>query len=295
MAQRKLSEREGMKKQAAREMSVYKRDDMIQKSRHQLTVREQRCVLFAISKIKPSDEVFQAYTFDLKDFYALCGLADESYNELKGILNGLADKGWDMPLKDNPDTISRVRWFSTVRTNKKSGKVTIKFHEDMMPYLLHLTGQDNFYTGYGLQYVLPMSRQSSPRLYELLKSYQKNRMTWFFETEELKRLLDASNYKNFNDFKRFVLDPAVEEINKFTDLKIAYDTMKEGRRVARVEFYMAEKRGKELIDAKRAGEEVLDGQVDLFEQLEQLRAEGESVKEQFLRENPPRRRSKTED
>lgn len=294
MAKRKLSERQEMKKQSAREMSIYKRDDMIQKSRHQLSLREQKCVAFAISQIKPTDEVFQEYTFDIRLFYDICGLEGESYTELKAMLLGLKSKSWWMTI-DDKGTESAVSWFSTVRINKRSGKVTVKFHEDMMPFLLHLTGQDHFYTGYSFQYMLPMSSQYAPRLYELLKSYQKNRMTWFFEIDELKRLLDASNYKNFNDFSKRVLNPAVEEINKFTDLKIAYDTKKEGRRVARVEFYMAEKRGKELIDAKRAGEEVLDGQVDLFEQLEQLRAEGESVKEQFLRENPPRRRKKEDD
>lgn len=292
MAKRKLSERQEMKKQAGREMSVYKRDDMVQKSRQDLTIREQRCVLFAISKVQPTDKVLQEYTFELSHLYDICGLDGESYTELKAILNGLADRSWDLPLKDNPDTISRVRWFSTLRTNKKSGLVTIKFHEDMMPYLLNLTGRDEFYTGYSLQYVLPMSSQYAPRLYELLKSYRKNRMTWYFETEELKRLLNAENYKNFNDFSRRVLVPAVEEINKFTDLKIAYEVKKEGRRFARVEFYMAEKKGRELVDAKLAGEAELDGQVDLFENLKALQAEGDSVKERFFRENPPQRRKK---
>lgn len=293
MAKRKLSERQELQKQAGREMSVYKRDDMIQKSRHQLSAREQKCVTYAISKIKPTDEVFQEYTFDIRDFYDLCGIQKESYTELKAMLLSLKSKSWWMPI-DDKGTESAVSWFSTVRTNKKSGLVTIKFHEDMMPFLLHLTGQDHFYTGYSLRYMLPMSSQYAPRLYELLKSYQKNRMTWFFETEELKRLLNAENYKNFNDFSKRVLVPAVEEVNKYTDLKIAYDTKKEGRRVARVEFYMAKKQGKELIEAKRAGEEVLDGQMDLFDRLEELRAEGETVKEKFFRENPPRR-SKKED
>lgn len=266
MAKRKLSERQEAKKLTEREMSVYKRDDMIQKGRHQLSVREQRCVLYAISKIKPTDDIFQEYTFELKDFYALCGLADESYTELKAILLGLKQKAWWV--ETEPGVESTVSWFNKVRTNKREGKVTIRFDDDMMPFLLHLTGKDNFYTGYSLQYVLPMSGQYAPRLYELLKSYQKNRKKWFFEIEEIKRLLSAENYKNFNDFSKRVLDPAIREINKFTDIQVKYTVQKEGRKVTRVHFFMDGKTDRELSQTKDDIKEALDGQMSIFE-LEQ--------------------------
>lgn len=292
MAKRKLTERQTLQRDAARDMTVAKRDDMVQKGRHQLSVREQRCVLYAISKIKPDDTAFQEYTFSLSDFYALCGLADESYTELKAIMKGLSDKSWWATI-DDKGTESVVRWFGTVRTNKKSGKVTIKFHEDMMPFLLQLTKQNAFYTSYNLQYVLPMSSQFSPRLYELLKSYQKNNREWFFPTDELQQLLNAEKYsKNFNDFRKRVLDPAIEEINQYTDLNIAMDVVREGRgnRVVRVIFYMAEKSDDALLNAKRAIRDKLDGQLTIEDILAQLPDEEESVKAKFMRENPPKRK-----
>ena len=86
------------------------------------------------------------------------------------------------------ETESAVSWFDVVRTNKKSGKVTVAFHRDMMPYLVELAKQAEqgmFYTGYNLQFILPMSSRYSPRLYEILKSYQKNNREWFFELEDL--------------------------------------------------------------------------------------------------------------
>ena len=135
---RPLSEREEMKKDAGRDMAVYKADEMIQKGRHQLSKQEQRAVLYAISKIKPDDTAFEEYIFELGDFYKICGIQNESYTELKAILIGLKTKCWWMPMKNDPDTESAVCWFNTVRTNKKSGRVTLKFHEDMMPYLLEL-------------------------------------------------------------------------------------------------------------------------------------------------------------
>lgn len=291
MANRKLSERQNMQIDSERNMEVYKRNDMIQQARFSLSVQEQKTVLYAISKIKPDDTYLTEYTFDIKDFYRIIGWNKESYTEFKAMLKGLTDKSWWATI-DDQGTESVLRWFTTARSNKRSGKVTVKFHEDMMPYLLQLAEQQAFYTSYNLRYVLPMSSQYSPRLYELLKSYQKNNREWFFEIDELKRLLDCQSYTRFPDFRRRVLEPAVEEINKYTDINIAFDTDTEGRKVTRVIFYMAGKSKDALIKAQLEGSEALDGQLDIFEVLQDCE---NSVRTQFWRENNPRKTERGDD
>ncbi len=262
-----------------RSLSVFKRDDMIQKARFNLTVQEQRAILYAISKIQPEDTYLTEYTFELKDFYKIIGWDKESYNELKAMLKGLTDKSWWAEI-DNNGTESVLRWFTTARTNKRSGRVTIKFHEDMMPYLLQLVEQGAFYTSYNLKYVLPMSSKHSPRLYEILKSYQKNNQQWFFPIEQLKKLMYCESYTNYGNFKIRVLEPAVEEINKYTDIVVAYDEIRDGRgnKVVRIEFYMAGKTTLEQLAAEDAIQTELDGQLDLISALEDVQG---SVKAQF--------------
>ena len=268
--------------QKAREMQIYKSDDMVQKGRHKLTIQEQRCVLYAISKIKPEDTAFNEYVFDIQLFYDACGIQNESYTELKSILVGLKSKCWWVPLKNDPDTESAVSWFSTVRTNKKTGKVTIKFHEDMMPYLLDVTAKGKFYTNYYIRFVLPMNCQYAPRLYELLKSYQKNNRKWFFLIDELKRKLGCEHYKDFYDFNRYVLTPSVEEVNKYTDINVKPILHREGRKVTKIEFLMANKSEVSLQTAIYEGNIVLDGQMgieDYAATLEQSAAELDEEKE----------------
>ena len=273
-----------------RSLSVYKRDDMIQKGRHKLSLQEQRCVLYAISKIRPEDTVFQEYTFELADFYKLCGLQGDSYTELKAILLGLKQKTWWV--ETAPDVESTVSWFNKVRTNKKSGTVTVRFDEDMMPFLLQVAEQGEFYTFYNLKYVLPMSSKHSPRLYEILKSYQKNNRQWFFDIDKLKKLMDCENYKNYNDFKRFALDPAVDEINKYTDICIAYTAVKEGRKVTRIVFYMDNKTLSEKLETETQINEVLDGQLDIFDMIDDNHY---SVKTDFYnRRSTAHKKEKTE-
>lgn len=246
-----------------RALEVFKHNDMIQKARFSLSIQEQRMVLYAISKILPTDTHIKEYTFDIKDFYNVIGWRKESYTEFKAMLKKLRDKSWWVTLEDGV-TESAVSWFSTVRSNQKSGKVTIKFHEDMMPFLIQLAQGQNFYTRFQLQYVLPMSSQYSPRLYEILKSYQYNNRQWFFDIDELKHLLDCENYTNFSDFKRFALDPAVEEINKYTDIAIFYSAEKDGRKVIRVNFFMERKTQMEIVQVQSDNNKELD-QLTVFD------------------------------
>lgn len=257
MAKKELSIVKAEKRDKDRQMQVYKRDDMIQKGRHNLTVQEQRCVLYAISKIKPEDTVIQEYTFELADIYKLCGLQKESYTELKAILTGLKQKTWW--IKTAPNEESTVSWFNKVRLNRNSGTVTVRFDDDMMPYLLELANQNAFYTRYQLKYILPMSGQYSIRLYELLKSYQKNNIRWYFDIDELKRLLYCEHYSDFFDFKRRVLVPATEEINKYTDIKISWEPIKDGRKVTHIDFKMLDKDKSELLTTNMTISCELDG------------------------------------
>lgn len=270
-----------------RALSVYKRDDMIQKARFKLSVQEQRTILYAISKIKPEDTYLTEYTFDIKDFYNLCGIKDQSYTELKAMLLALKSRSWWAEI-DDQGTESAVSWFSTIRTNKRSGRVTIKFHEDMMPFLLQLVEQGEFYTSYNLKYVLPMSSKHSPRLYEILKSYQKNNRQWYFTIETLKKLMNCENYSNYKDFRVRVLEPAVEEINKYTDICVAYDEKREGRKVARIEFYMDEKTLLEKLDTENVIQEELDGQLDIFAAIQETR---EGNRTDFLKQRMAAKRA----
>lgn len=159
----------------------------------------------------------------------------------------------------------------------------------MMPFLLEVTKKNKYYTHYQLKYILPMTSQYAMRLYELLKSYRaKTRQgRWFFEIDDLKKQLNCENYNRFPDFRRFALEPAVEQINKFTDIAIdELKTEKEGRKVSRVEFFWNHKNKRELSKTNKAISDALDGQIDMRELWNE---EQNSVSAQFLSENSPKK------
>ena len=259
--------------QTWREATVYKTHTMLQKARYDLSLMEWRIVHYAIAQIKPTSADFNEFTIDLNDLFDICGLTHESYTEIKLIIKKLADRSWWLVMEDpnfpGTECDSLVRWFNTLRSNKKTGKVTIKFHEDMFGYLLSLYERyekyGENYAGLVLKYTLPMKSKYGVRLYELLKSYQVNNKEWWFQVDKLKHLLNADNYKLFGDFKRWVLEPAVKEINKFTDIIIYYETEKDGKKVDKITFYMDEKSVSQRIQAEKDGLTRLEGKIHYWD------------------------------
>lgn len=255
-----------MKLSEIRDYKVVKSNDLIQKSRFQLSLQEQKIILYMISKIKPDDEIFMEQEFKIIEFCRVCGIETNSgknYKNVKDAIKALADKSVWVTLETGSETL--VRLINKAWINRKSGVIKIQLDDDMKPYLLQL--QERF-TSYELLYTLAMKSQYSVRLYELLKSYEwRHRQT--FQIEELKRILSAENYTRFPDFKRYVLDISMREINDLSDLTVTYEIVKEGRRYAKLDFSIKLK--KDLDERMRTWakiEEVINpAQMSLFERV----------------------------
>ena len=246
-----------------RSYKVVKHNDLVQKARFQLSLQEQKTILFMISKLKPETIDFEHQNFSIIEFCKVCGIDydnGKNYKNVKDTIKSLADKSiW---LKLDKDSETLIRWINKATINKKSGFIKIKLDDDMKPFLLQL--QQNF-TSYELLYTLAMRSQYSVRLYELFKSHEW-RGRCKFDIDELKKVLFAENYKRFPDFKRYVLDIAIREINDFTDIAIDYDIIKVGRRYGGIEFNIRTKKNiKERMTAWGKIDEILNPQqVNLF-------------------------------
>lgn len=272
----------------ARNRLVAKDNRMIQKGLFSMNLMENKAINYLVSKIRPDDSPGSTYVFNCQEFQSLLNwsTAADSYGRVKIMLQNLGDMSWwiDGEINGQRKDIL-LRWFNIVRADPGTGDIEISFAEDTFPYLCKLQeGRErgNFFTAYKLQNVTLMKHVYSPRIYELLKSYQFNNQKWTFEngtgTEyDIQRRIadtemDRKNRKsktevpkgwaNWHIFKRDVLDPAVKEINLYTDIKVAYSGKKEDihrrktRAIRTIEFYMVGKtepekmRTEEYIDAE---------------------------------------------
>lgn len=216
-----------------RSYKVVKSNDLVQKARFNLSLQEQKIILYLISKIKPDDIELKDYSFEIAEFCKVCGMDLDSggnYKYIKDTIKSLSDKSVWLSVSDREEIL--LRWIYTAKIEKKSGMISIGISDDIKPYLLQL--KDKF-TQYELFYTLAMKSQYSIRIYELLKSYEYLGSHTFC-IEDLKRRLVAEKYSRFADFKRKVLDIAVREINKLSDLNVIYSLEKTGRKFTKVAF-----------------------------------------------------------
>ena len=218
-----------------RQQVVAKANELIQKTRYSLSVEEQKIILYALSKISKDDVVLHDMTFDVVEFKRLCGIRGEAHARIKETFTKLQEKAFWIEI--DKDTESCVHWFSKIHMKKRSGKVTIRFHEDLVPYILQLR---NCFTSFSIYPTLAMKSKYSIRLYELLKSYEAMG-EWWFTLEDFQKKLDATNYQLFADVRRKVIDVAVKELNLYSDLDVSWQPVKEGRKVTKIQFYITKK------------------------------------------------------
>lgn len=236
---------------------VIKANDIIRKARYDLSLQELKILSYCFSMIKPTDNPDTMYTFSIVDFCKVCGIdydSGKNYSAVKESINGILRKVFWLMEPDGSEV--SIHWLEKARINRGSGKISVRFDEDLKKYIFGLF--KNF-TQYELLCVLPMRSRYSFRIYELLKSFAFTKRH-YFELEELKKKLMVESYDRFPDFRRKVLEPAVKEINEYTDLKINWEPTTKGRTVIGITFYIV------TLDVIRYGENrkkarnTLDGQ-----------------------------------
>ena len=95
-----------------RNKKVRKSNELIQKSRFNLSLQQQKIILFLISQITPYDEEFKTYHFNIIEFCNICGIdikGGKSYEELKDNIKAIADKSMWITLPDNKNKDLYIR------------------------------------------------------------------------------------------------------------------------------------------------------------------------------------------
>ena len=250
----------------AREYIVAKSNELIQKSRYGLTLNQNKAVSYILSKIKRDDVPDTIYEFNCNEFISIMKLKKNSYSDIRTMLQNIADQSMFVTNDEGIEVL--VRWLNVVRMDPRSGKILVKIHEDMAPYvfkLLEKREEDNtkFFTSFQLKDIALMSHKYSPRIYELIKSYVVNNTRWKFELgtgseydlypkivtadPETGEPIIPKNWSRWSLFERDVLKPAKEEINAYCPIQIDYKgtkvdlSGKKRSKICAVEFVMVNK------------------------------------------------------
>lgn len=133
-----------------------------------------------------------------------------------------------------------TNWVQQIRYVEKEGRIEIIF---TVAVVNEITRLSSHFTQYDLAFISKLKSIYSVRLYELIVKWLSAKKTDVFDYGVLRGQLgiDITEYKEIGDFKKRVLDLAVNEINEKTNIKIKYENVKQGRRVVGFIFTVREK------------------------------------------------------
>jgi plasmid replication initiation protein len=224
-------------------LMVYKANQVVEAS-YKLTLNEQRVVLACIAQVHSREALLTTDEFELsaKDFAKFFSVSeDRAYHSLIEVAESLFNRYVviDNPYLDRPK-IKRIkmRWISSIEYLTDEGKIALCFSKKMLPYLSELKGQ---FTRYELKHVGNMTSIYGIRLYELLMQWRTTQVR-VIEVDSLKRQFEIENkYSAIKDFKKYVIDPAIKDINEHSNYDVTWNQKKTGRSVTHLIFEFKEK------------------------------------------------------
>ena len=139
---------------------------------------------------------------------------------------------------DDDGKVIKSRWIQQVKYLDDEGAIELVFTLAVVNGISRINGAEDFFTSYLLEQTASMDSIYSVRLYELLVQWKAAKQTPMFELEKFRDQLgvEASEYKAMCDFKKRVLQVAIDEINEKSDIKISYEQVKKGRSIAGFKF-----------------------------------------------------------
>lgn len=254
-----------------RSKSIRKSNDLITKSRFDLSIQQQKILLYIIAQIKPYDEDFKTYSFSIQEFCRVCGISSsgKNYSDLKAAIKGIRDKSVWVTMPDGKESL--LAWIEKAKIDGGNGTVEIRLDDDLKPFLLQL--KEN-YTQYELIYTLNFQSKYTIRLYELIKCihyHDLERYSRVYSISELKTLLGAETYKTTQHFKDRVIAPSVSEINEYSDKMVSYSFIKTGRAYTDIEFTIWSKETLEALKIRDAIEKRMGvSQMTFYDELQEL-------------------------
>jgi len=229
-----------------------------------LSLAEQRVLLACIAQIDSKAVLTEQYRFEVSagEIVDLIGLDNFSnaYRDLKKAAERLYERSViiDDPDPDDPKIAQRkTRWISSIDYVPGEGKLVLSFSLGIIPYLSQLSRE---FTQYKLKHVARFESVYSIRLYELLVQWSSAGEREI-EVEWLKRQFQvADKYDRVVDLKKRVIDPAVEEINKHSNLWVKYGQRKLGRTITHFQFQFGLKDKPQALDRKQLTEDEINRQ-----------------------------------
>jgi plasmid replication initiation protein len=260
---------------------VVKSNQVIEAS-YQLSAVEQRIVLAAISRIPKNQPITddELYPVSVNELQLLGVHEKTAYRDLKEGINRLYERSINLSVDDKS---IKMRWVQEVQFLDSQSVIGIRFSKPILPFISNLSRE---FTKYALSDIAGINSGYGIRIYELLVQYRQIGKREI-SVDNLRTMLElGKKYPLFADFKKRVIDTAVDQINEYSPLRVTYEQKKTGRKVTHITFSCKENTrsiGQESKDIPKEFYKLTDAQINMFgnqlsrlHELSHLALEGES-------------------
>jgi len=217
-------------------------DPAIATARARMTATELKAFYQVSTLIKMDDTDFREYEISVKDFCQALQLNDSNREFVVKLCRKLLRQVFEVE-QENGDYLGYTI-FSKMHYRHKEQKISMKFNDDMRPYLLELKRYTKIHQ---VKYITAFDSVYAIRIYALLKDY---RLLSYrdINIDALSKMLDLpKSYTTFKDIRVKVLEPAIREINAKSDIEIysIEPIEKQGKKIVRIRVNFGNKADKQ--------------------------------------------------
>lgn len=174
---------------------------------------------------------------------------EAGYIALKSAENTLFERRFT--IIDSDKKPIKSRWVQDVKYIQEEGRIEVTLSRVVAKEITKIDGLKDFFTSYLLEKTSGLNSVYALRLYELIIKWKSLKKTHVFEIDNFRNQLGlgVNEYKQMNNFKARVLEVAIDQINKNTDITVKYEQHKRGVKIHGFSFsfkFKEEKKQQEI-------------------------------------------------
>jgi plasmid replication initiation protein len=223
------------------------KDNALINASYNLDLVEQRLILLAIIEARESGKGINAndpLTVHAESYINQFGVhRNTAYQALKDACDSLFARQFSyQSLSEKGNVINhKSRWVSEVAYIDNEAVVRLIFSPAIVPLITRLEEQ---FTKYEIQQISNLTSAYAVRLYEILIAWRSTGKTPLINMHDFRQKIGVldSEYKRMYDFKKYVLEIALKQVNEYTDITAKVEQHKTGRSITGFSFDFKQKK-----------------------------------------------------
>lgn len=215
-----------------------KQPNILVESSYYLSIAQKLLMLHVLSKVDTFSDIPERdfIHIDLKKLHSDSKQVISRKDFYKKMRNGVSKlQGLQFRLPDTSEYKNRYEhWIQSRADTSQNTVIAIRLSSALAKLMTELNKE---YTLVDYRSSMMLRSNHAIRIYELLKQWSNTKTLIQFEVNELREKLGLQDkYKDIAKFKAEVVQPAINQINQFTDLSVDLTQKKCGREVTHYIF-----------------------------------------------------------